>query len=695
MTPATLDDFAAESLDYAEVRALFERLAASSLGRAALRRLVPREDDAALAAHERARAMCGLLGEERAPGLAGLTDIEPALRAARKFSRPLEREEFAALLGFLDACMRLVPWLSALKSSAPALAELGLGFPDLGHLNQQLCAQLDGKGDVRPDASAKLARLNLDQRELSERLDGNLRRLIGGTALRAHLSDSSVHLRSGRRVLAVKAKSAGRVPGLLIDRSSSGETVFIEPRECTEIAQRLAAVEIDLRREEQLILLELTRSLFAEEARLMAASERLAELELALISAHFCREYSARVPAVSRSRDGARATLVLRGARHPLLVEQVRQGKLEGVVPIDVRLGAEFDLLVITGPNTGGKTLALKTVGIAALLARLGLPFPCDESSRIPLYAGICADIGDEQEIRQSLSTFSSHLARIRAGLARATPHTLLLLDELGGGTDPDEGAALSDAILEHLLERGVPSIATTHLSKLKEFAFRNARAENASVGFDANTLQPLYTLMIGTPGESCALQIAKRLGLDPKICQRAGERLVRRDREVAELMEKMRGAREVAERVRTQSEDRLRDVETQNRQLAEERGAVARKSELLASEAQQGLEERVREAQRALERAFALLPQVGAPLAAMLREILEQAKRELSGASLTDRRQGFLDSLDKNRFVYVPRLKKRVVIAKVDRNKRELSVRLGSMLVQVSFDEVTSSEAP
>ncbi len=695
MTPASLDDFAAEPLDYVEVRALFERLAASSLGRAALRRLVPREDEAALGAHERARAMCALLGEERAPGLAGLTDIEPALRAARKFSRPLEREEFAALLGFLEACIRLVPWLAAQKSSAPALAELGVGFPDLGQLNQQLTAQLDGKGDVRPDATAKLARLNLDQREMSERLDGNLRRLIGGTALRAHLSDSSVHLRSGRRVLAVKAKSAGRVPGLLIDRSSSGETVFIEPRECTEIAQRLAAVEIDLRREEQLILLELTRSLFAEETRLMAASERLAELELALISAHFCREYSARVPSVSRSKDGARATLVLRGARHPLLVEQVRQAKLESVVPIDVRLGAEFDLLVITGPNTGGKTLALKTVGIAALLARLGLPFPCDESSRIPLYAGICADIGDEQEIRQSLSTFSSHLARIRAGLARATPHTLLLLDELGGGTDPDEGAALSDAILEQLLERGVPSIATTHLSKLKEFAFRNARAENASVAFDAKTLQPLYTLLIGTPGESCALQIARRLGLDPKLCQRAGERLVRRDKEVAELMEKMRGAREVAERVRTQSEDRLRDVETQNRQLAQERGAVARKSELLAGEAQQGLEERVREAQRALERAFAILPQVGALQAAMLREILEQARRELSGASLTDRRQTFLDSLDKNRFVYVPRLKKRVVIAKVDRNKRELSVRLGSMLVQVSFDEVTSSEAP
>jgi DNA mismatch repair protein MutS2 len=677
------------------VRALFEGLAPSSLGRAALKQLVPREDEDAISAHARAREMVELLSGDRAPGFAGVTDLEPALAAARQFSRPLEQDEFCALQGFLEACARLAPWFAEQKSAAPALAALGTGFPDLGHLHAKFLAQLDEQGAVRPDASQKLKHLTATERELSEKLDGIVRRLIGNAAIRIHLSDTGVHLRGGRRVLAVKARSSGRVPGLLLDRSSSGETAFVEPRECTEPAHRLAGVELDLRREQQRILLELTRELLAEEPRLRLAAERLAELELALISALYCREHKARVPDVARSRDGARSTLVLRGARHPLLVEQARQGALEGVVPIDVRLGAEFDLLVITGPNTGGKTLALKTVGVAALLARLGLPFPCDASSRIPLYAGICADIGDEQEIRQSLSTFSSHLARIRAGLARATPHTLVLLDELGGGTDPDEGAALSDAILEHLLERGVPAIATTHLSKLKEFAFRNARAENASVAFDATTLKPLYRLLIGTPGESCALLIAKRLGLDPEICRRAGERLVRRDREVAELMEKVRGARVEAERTRSNAEDLLRAAEVDKARLVEERGALSRKSDLLASEAQQGLEERVREAQRALERALAILPQLPAVPAAAMRDALAQAERELSGASLTERRRAFLDSLQKNRFVYVPRLKKRVAIVKVDRAKRELAVRLGQLTVQVSFDEVTSSEAP
>lgn len=687
--------FAADALDYEDVRAIFERLAPTSLGRAALRKLAPRADDDAIAAHARAREMVALQAAAEMPGLAGVCDVEPMLSAARQFSRPLDKLEFASLWGFLDAAARLAPWLAERRAASPALADLAQRFPELRELREHLASQLDERGELRSDASAKLARLTEDQRELAERVESMLRRLLGNAALRAHLSDASVHLRAGRRVLAVKARSAGRVPGILIDRSSSGETVFVEPRECTEPAQRLNEVELDLRREEQRLLVELTRRVLSDSARILEAAARLAELELACVAAAYCREHQARVPEVSRSRDGARATLVIRGARHPLLVEQRRRGELAEVVGIDVRLGAEFDLLVITGPNTGGKTLALKTVGIAALLARLGLPFPCDASSRIPLYAGICADIGDEQEIRQSLSTFSSHLGRIQVGLSRATPHTLLLLDELGGGTDPDEGAALSDAILEHLLERGVPTIATTHLSKLKEFAFRHARAENASVAFDAATLQPLYRLMIGTPGESCALLIARRLGLDPKLCQRAASRLERRERDVAELMEKMRGAREQAERARTHVEDRLRSVEAEERELAREREAVARKGELLAGEAQVGLEERVREARRALERARTLLPQLGAPISAQMRDVLEEVDRELSGASLTERRRAFLDSLEKNRFVYVPRLKKRVVISKVDRTRGELTVLLGSMSVKVAFDEVTSSEAP
>src|SRR5262249_55541072 len=198
----------------------------------------------------------------------------------------------------------------------------------------------------------------------------------------------------------------------------------------------------------------------------------------------------------------------------PLLLEEERLGHLDAVVPLDLRLGGEFDLLVITGPNTGGKTLALKSAGLAALMARMGLALPCAEGTSVPLFDGVVADIGDEQEIQQSLSTFSSHLVRIQAGLARSSRDTLVLLDELGGGTDPSEGAALGEALLEELLGRGSATLASTHLGSLKEFAYRHERAENAHVEFDLATLRPLYSLVIGAPGESRALAIARRLGL-------------------------------------------------------------------------------------------------------------------------------------------------------------------------------------
>jgi DNA mismatch repair protein MutS2 len=692
---SSAESFAAwssDALDYPAVRALLERFAFTSLGLRAVRELRPRTDEGARDALERVRELLLLREEDELPSLGGVSDPLGALDDARRYSRPLLAEEFASLGAFLEACARLGPWLEEHRGRAPALGKLAL--PDLAALRTQLASLLDERGEVRSEASPRLARLRRDARELTERIESELKRMLGAAGVRPHLSDFSVHLRGNRRVLAVKARASGRVQGLLHDRSSSGETAFIEPRNLVEPGNRLAGLELDLQREEQRILLELTRELLREQPRLAQAAQQVAELELGLIAVAFAREFDARVPALAPWVESGRGTLVLKALRHPLLVDQVRRGALEAVVPIDVRLGEEFDLLLITGPNTGGKTLALKSVGLAALLVRLGLPVPCGEGSRLPLYTGLAADIGDEQEIHQSLSTFSSHLARIRAGLARADARTLVLLDELGAGTDPDEGAALSDALLEHLLERAVPTIATTHLGKLKEFAFRHARAENACVEFDARTLRPLYRLLVGTPGESCALQIARRLGLDPGLIAKAEERLVRRERDVLELMEKVRGARTQAEQARSQAEDRLLDVVRQETALRIKHDDLARRGELLEAEAQRGLEERVREARARLGEAQNLLSQLPSEPAASLRALLAEIERELAGASLTERRQAFLRQLAKGRYVFVPRYKKRCLVTKVDRTRGEVTVRLGNMSLSVPFDEVTWYES-
>jgi DNA mismatch repair protein MutS2 len=477
LTPSTAD-FAFGALDFESVRGLFERLASTSLGRRTVRELAPRTPDGARAALARVRELQALVEMRLAPSFAGVTDPLPAFGEAHRFNRPFEREEFASLSAFLAALARLETWFAERKSDAPAIHALAEGVPDFAVLRGELERALDERGEIKDDASPKLATLRREIRNLSGEIEARLRRIA--IAAREHLSDGSIHRRGHRLVLAVKAKSQGKVSGLVHDRSQSGETVFVEPREVIEDqnrrAERIADEEHELRR----ILVDLTRHALAAEGAVRLASARVGELELAALSAAFATKYGARAIDVAGD-EGRSPGLVLRAARHPLLVERALNGALDEVVPIDVRLGDEFDLLVITGPNTGGKTLALKTVGLAACFQRLGLPFPCAEQSRVPLYDGVVADIGDEQGIAQDLSTFSSHLARVRAGLERAGPGTLFLLDELGAGTDPDEGAALSDALLEYLLARRAPTVATTHLGKLKEFAYRHARAENAS----------------------------------------------------------------------------------------------------------------------------------------------------------------------------------------------------------------------
>ena len=678
----------AARLELEDVRALFERLALSALGRRAVRELAPLGADAARAAYARLLEVQSLERGGQRPPLGGTPDPRSALDAARRFGRGLERAELADLCAFLQADERVRAWVDERRDALPALHAAARAAPDLARVRERTAASVDERGEVRDEASPALARLRAETRSLDQRIAQRVDELAASANVRALLSDVGVHRRSGRRVLAVKRGSAGRVHGLVHDRSHSGETVFVEPRETLELGNRLAGLEADARAEEQRLVVELTRELLAHAGRIAQAAEALGEIELALIGAEFCRQFGARVPELVEPRNAG--GLLLREARHPLLVEQQRRGALAEVVPIDVRLGEEFDLLVLTGPNTGGKTLALKTVGVAAWCARHALPVCCAENSRIPLYDGVAADVGDGQEIRQNLSTFASHLVRIRAALELATPRTLLLFDELGGGTDPDEGAALGYALLEHLLARGVPTIVTTHIGKLKELAFRHARAENASVAFDARTRRPLYRLEIGTPGESNALAIAAELGLPEAVLARARERLERRDADLELLMEDVRGARESAERLRREAESRVVDLERQRGEAAERERGLAERGERLEAEAQRSIEERVAGARRLLQGGRPLLEQLPGPAARELREALDQAEAELSGAALSERRKAFLGGLAKGQLVYVPRYRQRCVVQRVDRTRQLLRVLAGKLTVEVPFDEVT-----
>ncbi len=685
------ESFAARPLDFEALRLVLERHAVSSLGLRAVRALAPRHNEDARAALERTREMLVLERERRTPNLVGLCDPLPALAHARTAGRPLEDENLVKLAGMLEACERLAEWLCTLEGS-PGLAELGRRVPEFDALLERVRATVDEQGRVREHASPMLFRLRKQEAEVASELERTLRAILARPDVRTVLSDPNPMRRGGRPVLAIKAKSAGRVHGIVHDRSQTGETVFVEPREVVALGNRHSELVSDERREVERILSELTREVLRHELEIERAASALAELELALVGARWAAETHGRVALLPREK-GAAEGLLLRNARHPLLLEQQRIGRLAEVVPIDLRLGGEFDVLIITGPNTGGKTLALKSAGLFALCTRMGLPFPCEQGSTCPMYDGIVADIGDEQEISQSLSTFSSHLKRIREGLERATNATLVLLDELGSGTDPDEGAALSEALLEVLLARRSQTLVSTHIGKLKEFAFRHPRAENACVEFDPQTLAPCYHLIVGMPGESGALVIARRLGMPAAIVERAKERLVRRDEELTKLMADMRHARTEAEKARGAAESRLEDAERMRVEAVEQKRVLEQKSELLEAEAQQSIEERVRNAAKVLERARALVEQLPAAQRGAMEAALSELEGELSGSALSARRAEFLAALKKGSFVFVPRYKQRLVVQKVDRAAREVTVQLGNMRMRVSFDEVSARE--
>src|SRR5919201_2078441 len=336
-----------------------------------------------------------------------------------------------------------------------------------------------------------------------------------GWAARA-LQEPIVTQRGGRYVVPVRSEMRGAVKGIIHDQSASGATVFIEPLEILEANNALREAELAERAEVQRILDELSRRVEKEADELDAVVSALSRVDLAMAKALFADAFECERPVL----DGE-GKLDLIAARHPLLVAQGT-----AVVPIDVRLGRDFKALVITGPNTGGKTVTLKTIGLLILMAACGLQIPAQRGSRVPIVKRVFADIGDEQSIAQSLSTFSSHLRNVVATLADAQKDDLALLDELGAGTDPDEGAALAMAVLETLLARGVLVAATTHYPELKSFALNTPGVQNASVEFDPDTLRPTYRVHVGLPGASNAFAIASRLGLDRGVLERAESHL-------------------------------------------------------------------------------------------------------------------------------------------------------------------------
>ena len=531
--------------------------------------------------------------------MGGVHDVRPAARSAAR-GQVLSPSELLEVAELGRASARLRRTLARLQQETPLLAVLGGGLPDLDPLRGLITAAIDDRGELKDGASPELASIRREGATVHERLQQRMEALLRLPALRPSLQDSIVTLRDGRYVLPVRAEARSTVPGVVHDTSASGATVYVEPMAVVDLGNRWRELQAQERHEIERILRELSDAVGQASPDLVDAVERLAHLDLTLAKAHLAAELDARA-LTQLGRDArwlvdAPAPLRLVEARHPLLAGEV--------VPVTIEAGGDALALLITGPNTGGKTVALKTAGLLCLMALAGLPVSAEEGTRIPVYDAVFADIGDEQSIEQSLSTFSGHMTAIIDILERADGRSLVLLDELGAGTDPTEGAALALAIVDRLVEAGVTLVATTHHSELKLYAHNHPAVQNASVEFDLETLAPTYRLRIGVPGQSNALAIAARLGMPSTIVEAAREGLSHEQRDLEAVLGELRAQLAVAEERagraaadRDAAEELRADLERRLTELAEE-------SERMRADARERIREEVRDAERFLQRA-------------------------------------------------------------------------------------------
>lgn len=522
-------------------------------------------------------------------------DIRPTIHSA-EIAQALEPGEILAAAQMLKTAMQARRVVERLADRVPELAVIAGDISDFRRFTDAVEEAITDRGEVADSASEQLATTRRELRLAQSRLEQRAQAALADAVRRGIAQEGLLTERNGRKVIPIKADFRGQMTGIVHDASSSGATVFIEPMGVVEAGNQVRELELAEEREVRRILQRISGILGGMAGEAQPAVMAMAQFDMLTAAVRLGKRLKAQLPPPSDAESwlaGSGPTVLVR-ARHPLLRGEV--------VPINLDVGGDTHGLLVTGPNTGGKTVALKTLGLLTLMAQAGLPLPCDEGSRFAVYGQVYADIGDEQSIEQSLSTFSSHMRNITSILEQARPGTLVLLDELGAGTDPTEGSALARAILETLLERGCTVMATTHHGELKAFAHNDPRLRNASVEFDIETLSPTYHLTIGLPGQSNAIAIARRLGLDEDVLERAKEQLSPEHFELEQLLGEIRGERTAASEARHREELARRESEELRLALAERRDHIEQERAEIIAAAHREAEDALAAARRELD---------------------------------------------------------------------------------------------
>ncbi|HEX7071497.1 MAG TPA: endonuclease MutS2 [Rhodothermales bacterium] len=609
---------AADKLGFGAVRARIGEHLRSALGEEALAAARPSSD------RETVRAELTAVGEvqqivrfDDPLPLRNLEDVRTSLRRAQPREAYLEPPELGAVRAVLETIRLLAGYFTQRRERYPELAKRAAALTPLPHVEEAIARVVDDQGGVRDDASPELRRLRHSivraQNDLRSTLQRELRNAIG----HGYATEEQPTVRGGRMVIPIRAEAKRKIAGFVHDTSASGQTVYVEPAACLDLNNEVRELESAERQEVLRILREVTSAIRAHVPETQRSLSFLGWFDYAHARALLANELNAVVPSLN-----AEGRVDIVHGRNPSLLVHFRQAETgREVVPLDLRLDAERRTLVITGPNAGGKTVAMKSVGLLVLMLGYGIPIPVDEKSDLCVFPKLLVDIGDEQSIEQDLSTFSSHTANLARMLREAGPDALILIDEAGTGTDPEEGAALARAVLEELTARGARTIATTHHGALKAFAHEAAHVENGSMAFNEETLEPTYQFRIGVPGSSYAFPISRRQGLPDSVLERAAELLGTQKASFEELIATFE------QRSRT-LEVRLEELERLRSEAEAERTRFQERLEALQSERATVREQALREAERVVNEANARIERT-------IREIREaQAEREVTRAA-------------------------------------------------------------
>lgn len=662
-------------LEYDKVRNLLACFTATSPGRKLALNLMPLTENRAVAeALDEVSELRRLLAEIGRPPVGGCCDLLPALSQLRTEGIWLPAEQLLEVLSSLDAAQGCRSLLAE-RTQFPLLCALTAGLQPCTALRREIAESIGPRGQILDSATFELGDLRYQIRRLRERIRKTLEDLLISDRYDGVFQDRLVTERNGRYVVPVKADHRGRLKGFVHDESASGQTLFVEPTAVLDKNNELQAMLRAEQRELERILRRLADGVRRHSEALRDNQRILSRLDLRAAAARFADLSDAAAPQLVD-----KPLIELKGARHPLLLFEADGSPVPGqAVAIDLLLAADKDTLVISGPNTGGKSVALKTAGLLILLVRSGLHVPCRPDSRIFLFDKIFADIGDEQSIEQSLSTFSGHLSRMRQILQQAEYGSLVLLDEAGTGTDPAEGAALAMAVLDELRAAGAKTLVTTHLNLVKGYALVQARVENAAVEFDEQTLQPTYRLHYGIPGASKAFTIARRLGLPEALLVRAEGYLGEGEKTGLDMIEKINQQQlELSRRLQDAEQlQRRAHLEREKRkQLLEE---FEKQRQTLLDKARQRGEVLVREAEDKIKRLLGDLPQGATDVAARARVAGElREAREALRPALTNPVKASAQPRDVvvGELLRIPALASEGEVVRLAGNEAELSVQ-------------------